>query len=105
MVKLDNPEDYEFLRFEVNDKGTQKYKAILFNKQTNNEVAVKFGHKKYQQYKDSTGLGAYSHLDHNDETRRKSYRKRHAKEKDAKYSCGGTLLFPKTNISLLLCLI
>ena len=88
MVKLDNPEDYEFLRFEVNDKGSQKYKAILFNTRTDNEVTVKFGHKKYQQYKDSTGLGSYSHLDHNDETRRESYRKRHAKEKDAKYSSG-----------------
>ena len=38
MVKLDNPEDYEFIRFEVNDKGTQKYKAILLNTRTGNEV-------------------------------------------------------------------
>ena len=49
---------------------------------------LKFGHKKYEQYKDSTVLGAYSHLDHNDETRRESHRKRHAKEKDVKFSSG-----------------
>ena len=60
MVVLDNPENYKFLRFEVNHKGVHKYKAILFNKH-GNEVTVKFGHKKYEQYKDSTGLGAYSH--------------------------------------------
>ena len=88
MVVLENPEYYKFLRFEVNHKGAHKYKSILFNNETGNEVTVKFGHKKYEQYKDSTGLGAYSHLDHNDETRRESYRKRHAKEKDVKFSSG-----------------
>ena len=59
----------------------QKCKTILLNKETNNEITVKFGHKKYEQYKDSTGLGTFSHLDHMDETRRDSYRKRHAKER------------------------
>jgi len=29
--------------------------------------------KGYQQYRDSTGLGLYSHLDHNDKERRKRY--------------------------------
>ena len=75
MVVLDIPENYKFLRFEVNDKGLQKYKAILFNNEIGNEVTVKFGHKNYEQYKDSTSLGAYSHLDYNDKTRRDSYRK------------------------------
>ena len=88
MVVLDNPDKYVFLRFEVNDKGIQKYKAILLNTETNNEVTVKFGHKKYQQYKDLTGIGAYSDLDHNDERRRELYRKRHAKEKDIRFSSG-----------------
>ena len=66
----------------------QKYKAILPNKETDNEVTVKFGHKKYEQYKDCTELGAYSHLDHNDETRREYYCKRHAKEKNENFSSG-----------------
>ena len=32
MVKLDNPEDYEFIRFEVNVKSTKLYSLI--NEQT-----------------------------------------------------------------------
>jgi hypothetical protein len=41
---------------------------------------VHFGNLKgaaKEHYKDSTGLGLYSHLDHNDPKRRISYRKRH----------------------------
>ena len=38
---------------------------------------VHFGSRKYQQFSDSTGLGLYSHLDHNDPKRRENYRKRH----------------------------
>lgn len=34
---------------------------------------IHFGSSKMQQFRDSTGLGLYSHLDHNDETRRKRY--------------------------------
>jgi hypothetical protein len=34
---------------------------------------IHFGNKNYQQFKDRTGLGLYSHLDHGDEKRRKSY--------------------------------
>lgn len=34
---------------------------------------VHFGFKKMQQFRDSTGLGLYSHLDHGDSKRRKSY--------------------------------
>ena len=35
---------------------------------------IHFGDKRYGQYKDKIGL--YSHLDHNDEKRRKSYHSR-----------------------------
>lgn len=35
-----------------------------------------FGHTDYQHYRDSTGLGLYSDLDHNDKTRRKAYQRR-----------------------------
>ena len=34
---------------------------------------VHFGQKSAQQFKDSTGLGLYSHLDHGDEERRRRY--------------------------------
>jgi hypothetical protein len=34
---------------------------------------INFGDSRMQQFKDSTGLGLYSHLDHGDSKRRKSY--------------------------------
>jgi hypothetical protein len=49
---------------------------------------IHFGDKRYQHYKDSTPLKAYSHLDHNDTKRRALYYKRHgedAKPLTAKY--------------------
>lgn len=39
---------------------------------------IHFGSTSHQHYKDSTGLGIYSHLDHGDPKRRASYRKRHS---------------------------
>ena len=39
---------------------------------------VHFGDNRYQQYKDSTGLGLYSHLDHGDKRRRAMYFQRHS---------------------------
>jgi serine protease inhibitor ecotin len=70
---------YKFIKFKQSDKKKpgKKYMAILENKKTNRIVKVHFGDKKYQQYKDSTGLGLYSHLDHKDKKRRDAYRKRH----------------------------
>lgn len=43
---------------------------------------VHFGDALYEQYKDSTGLGLYSHMDHNDKTRRELYRARASRIKD-----------------------
>ena len=34
---------------------------------------INFGAKDMEQYKDSTGLGLYSHLDHNDPERKRRY--------------------------------
>lgn len=34
---------------------------------------IHFGDTRYEQYKDSTGLNLYSHLNHNDPVRRKNY--------------------------------
>lgn len=44
-----------------------------------NGKSIHFGDNRYQQYKDSTQLKLYSHLDHNDTKRRKSYYARHGK--------------------------
>lgn len=49
----------------------------------NQKYLVSFGAKGYAQYKDSTPIKAYSHLDHGDKDRRKRYYARHGK--DAKF--------------------
>ena len=41
---------------------------------------IHFGATGYQQYKDSTGLGRYSHLNHLDKCRRDRYKARHASD-------------------------
>jgi hypothetical protein len=71
--------EYKFVRFELSKKKYKKYDAILENKQTRKEVRVSFGDKRYQQFKDSTGLNIYSHIDHNDLKRREAYHKRHSR--------------------------
>ncbi len=38
---------------------------------------IHFGHPSYSQFKDSIGLGLYSHLDHKDSKRRSNYHARH----------------------------
>ena len=52
--------------------GNKKYRVTVPGHGT-----VQFGHKDYQQYKDQTPLKLYSTMDHGDEKRRNSYRKRH----------------------------
>ena len=59
-------------------KYPKKYNAILND---NGKIKkVSFGHQDFQQYKDSTGLNLYSHLDHLDKKRRELYYKRHNKD-------------------------
>ncbi len=55
----------------ASDRQDKKYVAIK------DGTKVHFGHPKYQQWKDSTGLGLYSHLDHNDPKRRANFISRH----------------------------
>lgn len=61
----------------VRGPGRYKYTAILKDGRK-----VNFGHKSYQQYKDSVpasmGGQLWSHKNHLDERRRESYRKRHS---------------------------
>lgn len=53
----------------------KKYMAIL----SSSRKKVHFGDNRYQQFKDSTGLGIYSHLDHGDTRRKQLYYARHGK--------------------------
>jgi hypothetical protein len=58
--------------FKVSDRKDKKYSVI-----TPSGKKIHFGNKNYHHYKDSSGLGIYSHLDHLDKKRRASYRARH----------------------------
>ena len=59
-------------RFEIPASGNSKYVAILPDGKK-----VRFGHKDYEQYKDSVpksmGGGKWSHKDHNDSNRRSNF--------------------------------
>ena len=70
------------VRFEVSRRKHKKYDAILPDGRR-----VAFGDKRYEQFKDSTPLKAYKHLDHGDPKRRANYLARHGK--DAKLHTAG----------------
>lgn len=55
------------MQFKKSTHKDKKY-MVLYNGKW-----IHFGDINMQQYKDSTGLGLYSSLNHNDEKRRKSY--------------------------------
>ncbi len=55
-------------KFEKSTRKGKKYSVI-----TPSGKKIHFGALGMEQYKDSTGLGLYSNLDHGDKKRRKSY--------------------------------
>ena len=55
----------------------KKYDAIVKNKHNLRAFRIPFGDNKYQHYKDKTGLGLYSHLNHLDKKRQHRYFVRH----------------------------
>lgn len=69
--------DYKLIEFKRSTVKNKKYMAILKNKETQKVVKVHFGDSRYEHFKDTTGLGLYKHLDHNDESRRTKFRSRH----------------------------
>ncbi len=85
---LDNPNDYKLIEFQRSNTKNKKYDAILKNKNTGRFRRIPFGDKRYQQYKDTTGMALYSHLNHLDPKRRALYLKRHKGEEDNLYSSG-----------------
>lgn len=58
--------------FAKSTRSAKKYMVVTPSGRT-----IHFGAKGYQQFRDSTGVHAWSHMDHNDPERRKRYRKRH----------------------------
>ena len=59
----------------------KKYTASVKNINTGKERTIHFGGKGYEQFKDSTGLGHYSHVNHGTLKRKKNYFSRHSGEK------------------------
>ena len=72
--------DYTFVQFEPSQRLHKKYNAIIQNRQTGRTVKIPFGDTRYEQYKDTTGLGLWSHKNHGDKARRKAYVDRHRKD-------------------------
>lgn len=80
--------NFKLIKFQVSERKGKKYDAIIQDTKTKKLIKVPFGALGYQQYKDSTGVGAYTHLDHNDPKRRDNYRKRHESNMNVKWSPG-----------------
>ena len=72
--------EWRLLGFKKSQAKGKKYSASIQHKTTGKKRTVNFGStsKPNQQYKDSTGLSLYSHLDHGDKERKKRYQNRHA---------------------------
>ncbi len=68
---------YKFVKFEKSKSKGKKYAAILKDVATGRTRRINFGDANMEQYKDRTGLGLYSHRDHGDQNRRKSFKSRH----------------------------
>lgn len=81
--------EYTLRGFEKAGSAHKKYNAIIVDKKTGRERRVPFGDSRYEQFRDTTGLGLFTRLDHNDAARRESYRSRHAKDvRPGNYSAG-----------------
>ena len=77
MVVVENPEEYRLMGFQKSNTANKKYDAIL--RHTSGRFKrVPFGDTRYEHFRDSTGLGIYSNLDHGDRKRQINYLKRHA---------------------------
>jgi hypothetical protein len=63
----------------------KKYSVYVKNDNGNPKL-IHFGDNRYQQYRDK--IGHYSHLDHEDPSRRKNYRSRHSGEQYDKNKAG-----------------
>ena len=67
---------WRVLAIQPSDAKHKKYRAVLVSgKKT---VTLNFGDSRYDQYKDQTGHGLYSHKDHLDPKRRAAYIARHS---------------------------
>lgn len=63
--------------------GNKKYRAIVGEgpRGEGRSRTIQFGDRRYEQYKDSTGLGLWTKKNHGDKTRRERYFLRHSGER------------------------
>lgn len=64
------------VRIEKSPNAKKKYRAVI--QRAGREFSVDFGARGYSQFRDSTGLGIYSRLDHGNRARRRNYFMRHS---------------------------
>ena len=64
----------------------KKYTAVIRNNKTKNIRHLHFGDKNYEQFKDRTGMGLYSHKNHGDRRRQENYYNRHSGVKKRKHA-------------------
>jgi hypothetical protein len=83
-MRVNNPDSYRLLGFEVNRGNKKKYNAVLQNKKTKEKLRISFGAKGYSHYYDK--IGHYESLNHLDKERRKRYKQRHEGTRHYKYS-------------------
>ena len=58
--------------------GKKKYTVVVRHNKTGKKRTLHFGHKDYQQFKDSTSLGYYSYKNHGTKKRKDAYFSRHS---------------------------
>ena len=68
----------KIIKFEKSNNKNKKYMAIIKDINTNKIRKIHFGGNGYEQFKDSTGLGYYSNVNHSDNNRRRNYFSRHS---------------------------
>ena len=79
--------DYDLVGFKISTNPNKKYDAFIKNKNTGRLVKIGFGSRfpLMEHYKDQTGIGAYSKLDHLDDVRRQAFRNRFRHSYDPDY--------------------
>lgn len=68
------------IKFEPSNRQFKKYMVTF--KYNGKPYKIHFGDIRYQHFKDSTGIGAFSHLNHNNLERKRRYYLRHGKTSD-----------------------
>lgn len=66
------------LKLEKSKNSKKKYTAFVKNKKTKKVRKIHFGASDYQQYKDRTGLGHFTHKNHYTRKRMQNYFNRHS---------------------------